>query len=160
MDVHSWETISFLIFISLAYKPVANQISKYLQEYSKSIRDKVEDATKLRVESEKYLAFYKAEAVLLESRLKEMQKNTEESLSILLQKSQIKLDEQIEVRKRMHEEKIVIYQKEAISKLKLSAIDRAVVVTRSYLAANCYKELSSDDIADTLKLVHNHQVIQ
>lgn len=157
MNSHSWETISFLIFIVLAYRPVAGQISRYLQDYSKNVKDKIEDSTKLRIESEKYLAFYEEEAFLLTSRLQTMLRHTEENVSMLLYKSQLKLEEQIEIRKRMHKEKIVIYQKEAMSKLKLEAIDRAVLVTRSYLTANCHKALSGDDITDALKLVHNHQ---
>ena len=157
MDTHSWETISFLIFIVLAYRPVARQISQYLQDYSKNVKDKIEDSTKLRVESEKYLAFYEEEAFLLTSRLKTMLRHTEENVSMLFYNSQLKLEEQIEIRKRMHKEKVVIYEKEAMSKLKLEAIDHAVLVTRSYLTANCHKALSSDDITDALKLVHNPQ---
>ena len=83
MDTHSWETISFLIFIALAYRPVARQISQYLQDYSKNVKDKIEDATKLRVESEKYLAFYEEEAFLLTSRLQTMLRHTEENVSFL-----------------------------------------------------------------------------
>jgi F0F1-type ATP synthase membrane subunit b/b' len=158
MDTHFWETVSFLIFIILVYRPVARQISLYLKDYSKNVKDKIDESTKLRIESEKYLEFYEEEASLLASRLKIMLRQTEENVSALLYKSKIKLDEQIEIRKRMHDEKVVIYQKEATSKLKLKAIDEAILVTRSYLTANCHKALSSDDITDALKLVHN-QVI-
>ena len=156
MDTHFWETVSFLIFIILVYRPVARQISLYLKDYSKNVKDKIDESTKLRIESEKYLEFYEEEASLLASRLKIMLRQTEENVSALLYKSKIKLDEQI--RQRMHDEKVVIYQKEATSKLKLKAIDEAILVTRSYLTANCHKALSSDDITDALKLVHN-QVI-
>ena len=158
MDTHFWETVSFLIFIILVYRPVARQIALYLKDYSKNVKDKIDESTKLRIESEKYLEFYEEEASLLASRLKIMLRQTEENVSALLYKSKIKLDEQIEIRKRMHDEKVVIYQKEATSKLKLKDIDEAILVTRSYLTANCHKALSSDDITDTLKLVHN-QVI-
>ncbi len=153
MDTHFWETVSFLIFIILVYKPVAKQVSLYLKDYSRNVKDKIEEATKLRLESEKYLAFYEEEASLLATRLKTMLRQTEENVSMLLYKSSIKLEEQIKIRKDMHNEKIVIYQKEAISKLKLKAIADAVFVTKHYFTANCHKALSNDDVNDALKVI-------
>jgi len=64
MDTHFWETVSFLIFIILVYRPVARQISLYLKDYSKNVKDKIDESTKLRIESEKYLEFYDVSACL------------------------------------------------------------------------------------------------
>jgi F0F1-type ATP synthase membrane subunit b/b' len=155
----SWEIISFLIFVVLAYKPIKNQIITSLKNYSQTIKDKLAESTALRQEAEKHIEFYQKEHKRLSEKSKTILENTEENIKLLITNSQTKLDEQIATKKRMHKEKIMIHEKEQIANLKLRAVNQALAILKAYLKDHCNATLTSDKIKTTLQLINHDQII-
>ncbi len=152
-----WETTSFLIFIALVYKPIKNQIVLALQEYSKTVLTKLNESTKLREEAEKYMLFYKDEHARLSAKSKKILESTEENIILVIKNAQIKLSEQIEIKKRMHQEKINTHKKMKIARLKLGAIDQATHIAKLYLKDHC-ATLSASELKYTLQLMDHHKI--
>lgn len=150
---HFWELVSFTIFVLLLIKPLKNAISQYLKDYSNSIRTKFEEAKTLRIEAEAFLADYKQAHIKFTAKSEQIIKNTDENIAILSKQASEKLEEQLETKKRLHKEKLVISQKDKLMELKTDAIYRALKIVKLYLQDHASDNISASDISETLSMI-------
>ena len=160
LDTGFWEIACFVIFIALIFRPLKNFANSGLLTYSNTIKNKIDDATALRLEAERFLAQYQADHKRISDKSKQIIANTDENINLIAREFEIKLRDQITTKKCMHQEKIAVQHKERLLQLKIQAIQDAVIATKSYLQASVAKTLSQEEISSVLQLVDNNRIAQ
>lgn len=155
-----WEIACFVIFVALIFRPLKNFANSSLLTYSNTIKNKIDEATALRLEAERFLAQYQADHKRISDKSKQILANTDENINLIASEFETKLRDQIATKKRMYQEKIAVQHKERLLQLKVQAIQDAVIATKSYLQANVTKTLNPEEISSVLQLVNDNKITQ
>ena len=122
-----WVGVSFVLFILLVFKPLLKSTNRSLDDKITNIKNKLEDAKKLNLESEKIYNEIEKDRIagemkinmILENALKEA-KDIEEKMKNNLQETIKKKENQL--KQRLQQTKIK-FEKEISSKILRSSID-------------------------------------
>ena len=122
-----WVGISFVLFILLIFKPLLNSTNKSLDAKIISIKNKVEEAKKLNLESEKIYNEIEKDRIAGEIKIKTILENASRDAKNIEEKMNNNLDEIIKKKKNQLEQKLqqtkIKFEKEISSEILRTAID-------------------------------------
>jgi F-type H+-transporting ATPase subunit b len=157
-DVHFWEGVCFFTFIALAYKPIKGALTKYLDDYSKAIKQKVTDADNLRSEAEKLCHYYTGQHKAAEKKFSAMTRHLEENIKLLKNQAAKKLEEQIKIKQQIHKDKLELYTREKATKMKEAIVQKAMTIAEFYMADSVSPNVKKSDINNLLNTLKNKSI--
>ncbi|MBI3453864.1 MAG: F0F1 ATP synthase subunit B [Rhodospirillales bacterium] len=129
-----WVAVAFVIFVGLAYRPLARMIVGALDERSARIRADLEKATQLREEAQNLLAQYQRkhrEAMKEAADIVAHAKAEAERLAVQGQKE---LDDALKRREQLALQHIAQAEAQAVQEVRARAVDAAVSATAKLIA--------------------------
>ncbi|MGL4396719.1 MAG: F0F1 ATP synthase subunit B [Hyphomicrobium sp.] len=131
-----WVTISFLLFLALlAYYGVPKLIGKALDERADAIRKELDEARRLREEAQALLADYQKKSKEAEAEATSIVEQAKREAEAIAADARKTLNETIERRSKMAEEKIARAEAQAISDVKTKAVETAISAAEKLLQA-------------------------
>ena len=122
-----WVGVSFVLFILLVFKPLLKLTNKSLDDKINDIKNKLEDAEKLNLESEKIYNEIEKERIAGEMKIKKILENASKEARDIEEKMKNNLNETIKKKENQLEEKLkqtkIKFEKEISSEILRSSID-------------------------------------
>ena len=157
-DVHFWEALCFALFVLLAYRPVKQALSDHLDEYSKAIEQKVIEVENLRKEAEKTFKYYTEQHKAFIDKIASSSKQAEENILLLKQEAAKKLEERIEVKRKIQQDKLDLYDKEETDQIKKAIINKTMTLVTCYLEDSVTPNLTKNQISQLLNTTKNKSI--
>ena len=147
-----WVLIAFLIFVALILRAgVPAMIGKALDDRADAIRIELDEARRLREEAQTLLADYQRKQRDAETEAKAIVDNAKREAEGMAADTRKQLAEQLERRTRMAEEKIARAEAQAVSEVRSTAVDGALVAAQRMLAAKAGGATGSSLIDDSIR---------
>ena len=122
-----WVGVSFVLFIVLlVYMKVPGMIGKALDERAGAIQNELDEAKRLREEAQSVLAEYEAKRLEAEKEAENIVAQAKREAEIYAEESRRKMQEQVERRTRLAEQKIAQAEASAVKDVKASATELAI----------------------------------
>ena len=122
-----WVGVSFVLFILLVFKPLLKLTNKSLDDKINDIKNKLEDAEKLNLESEKIYNEIEKERIAGEMKIKKILENASKEARDIEEKMKNNLKETIKKKENQLEQKLqqtkIKFEKEISSEILRSSID-------------------------------------
>ena len=135
MDNTFWATVALVIFIGVVfYFKVPGMISKALDERANRIRNELEEARRLREETQQLLAEFQQKRKEAEKDAADIVASAKREADMLLEDAHRKTEEYVVRRTAIAEQKIAQAEQEAVNEVRASAVDIAVEAARKLLA--------------------------
>ena len=116
-DAKFWTAVAFVIFILVTYRPVKKILLKALDEKITSIKNKINDAKKIREDADSLLGEIKVKKENIKKEIDEIKKISENKMKMKLEEMQKKLENQLNRKKNLVEIKIKQIEQEAINEI-------------------------------------------
>ena len=116
-DAKFWTAVAFVIFILVTYRPVKKILLKALDEKITSIKNKINDAKKIREDAYSLLGEIKVKKENIKKEIDEIKKISENKMKMKLEEMQKKLENQLNRKKNLVEIKIKQIEQEAINEI-------------------------------------------
>ena len=116
-DAKFWTAVAFVIFILVTYRPVKKILLKALDEKITSIKNKINDAKKIREDADSLLGEIKVKKENIKKEIDEIKKVSENKMKMNLEEMQKKLENQLNRKKNLVEIKIKQIEQEAINEI-------------------------------------------
>ncbi len=116
-DAKFWTAVAFVIFILVTYRPVKKILLKALDEKITSIKNKINDAKKIREDADSLLGEIKVKKENIKKEIDEIKKISENKIKMKLEEMQKKLENQLNRKKNLVEIKIKQIEQEAINEI-------------------------------------------
>jgi F-type H+-transporting ATPase subunit b len=137
LDPHAaefWVLLAFILFIwMLVYYKVPGMIGEALDARAEAIRRELDEARRLREQAQELLADYQKRARDAETEAKEIVDSAKREAEAIGAESRRTLQESIERRTRLAEDKIARAEAQAIAEVRAAAIDKAVAAAETVL---------------------------
>ncbi len=134
MDATFWATAALIVFIALImYLKVPAMITKSLDDRADKIRTDLDEARKLREEAQALLAEYQRKRRDAESEAESIVEAAKREADTLASDAKKKLDEYVERRTKMAEQKIAQAETQAMQDVKAIAAERAIAASEQVL---------------------------
>ena len=147
-----WVLLAFLIFVGFAWKANAHGlIGKALDDRADAIRSELDEARRLREEAQALLADYQRKQRDAEGEAKAIIDTAKREAETLATETRKQLAEQIERRTKLAEEKIARAEAQAISEVRATAVDGALVAAHKILSAKASGALGTTLIDDSIR---------
>lgn len=135
MDATFWATVAlFLFFALIVYLKVPGMMTKSLDERAASISNELEEARRLREESQQLLAEFQRKRKEAEKEAAEIVEAAKREAAMLADEAHKKTEDYVTRRTALAEQKIAQAEKDAINEVRSSAIDLGVEAARRILA--------------------------
>jgi F-type H+-transporting ATPase subunit b len=132
-DAEFWVLIAFVIFVAVVWKPMGRALSGMIDARANRISAELDEARRLRDEAEALLAEYQqkqreaagdAEAIVTHAR---------EQAELIAQQSARDLQQALERRTRLAEERIAQAEAKAVDEIRGAAVDVAIAAARDVI---------------------------
>ena len=134
MDATFWATAALFVFIGLLmYLKVPGMITKSLDDRADKIRSDLDEARKLREEAQALLAEYQRKRRDAESEAESIVEAAKKEADTLATDAKAKLEEYVERRTKMAEQKIAQAETQAMQDVKAIAAERAIAASEQVL---------------------------
>lgn len=141
-----WVLVSFTLFVAmLVYYKVPGLITKALDDRAEAIRSELEEARRLRDEAQELLADYQKKAMEAETEAKVIIEEAKREAEAIGAEARRALQENLERRTRLAEEKIARAEAQAVAEVRAAAVDKALAAAETVL-----KGRVSGDLAGSL----------
>ncbi len=154
-DPQFWVAVSFFLFIIAIFNPVRKILISSLDLQIAEIKNKIDETENIKNEAQNTLIELKKREAQVEKEIKELMLNSEQKISQLKDLSSKKLNEQIEKRKLLTENKIDQFVRETNLSIKNYISNAAIEATIQILNNNLSNEKKSDLINDSIKELNN-----
>ena len=153
-NVTFWVAVSLVLFvILLAYLKVPKMVTDMLDERAETIRKELEEAAALREEAQKLLAEYQRKQREAEKEAKDIVAQAKEEAQLLKAETERALEEQIERRTKLAEDKIAQAEIQALADVKEIAATAAAGAARRLLKDSLDDSTANKLIDDSLSEV-------
>ena len=156
--IHFWEGICFVLLIVISYRPVKRAVLNYLDKYADTIKQKVIEAENLCEEAEKTLQHYVKQHEMFTKKIDAISKNTQENISNLRNQAVKKLEKKIKVKKQIQQDRLDLYHKQEIQKIKKTIINKAMTFVVCYLDDVGTSSVTRDQIAQVLNVAKDKSI--
>lgn len=147
-----WVLLAFLVFVGIVvYLKVPGALGKSLDERAQAIAKELDEARKLRAEAEQILADYKAKAAAAEGEAKAIIEEAKREAEAMAAETKKNLAESVERRTKLAEDKIARAEAQAVSEVRSSAVDAAVLAAERILRAKASGDAGSQLIAESIQ---------
>jgi len=134
MDATFWATAALIVFIALImYLKVPGMITKALDDRADKIRTDLDEARKLREEAQALLAEYQRKRRDAESEAETIIEAAKREADTLANDAKKKLNEYVERRTKLAEQKIAQAETQAMQDVKAIAAERAIAASEQVL---------------------------
>lgn len=145
MDATFWATVALVLFLAIIfYLKVPGMIGRSLDGRAAKIANELEEARKLREESQQLLAEFQRKRKEAEKEAGEIVEAARREAAILVQDAHKKSEEYVARRTAMAEQKIAQAEREAVNEVRASAVDLAVEASRALLAGKADAKTAAD----------------
>ena len=129
-----WVLISFLLFVGLAiYYGVPGLLTKGLDDRAVAIKGELDEARRLREEAQALLADYQKKAREAEQEARSIVEQARKEAEAMGVEARRALDEMVERRTRLVQEKIARAEAQAVAEVRAAAVEQAVAAAESVL---------------------------
>ena len=156
--IHFWEGICFILLVVISYRPVKRAASSYLDDYAETIKQKVTEAEKLCEEAEKTLQHYIEQHKMFTNKIDSITKNTEENIRDLKKRAVKKLEEKIKVKRQIQQDRLDLYNKQEMHKIKKTIINKSMTLVACYLDDVDASNVTQDQITQVLNIVKDKSI--
>jgi len=147
-----WVLISFLGFVALlVYYKVPGMLGKALDDRAEAIRRELDEARRLREEAQDLLADYQKKAQEAESEAKAIIEQARLEAAALSAETQRALQESLERRTRLAEEKIARAEAQAVADVRAAAVDKALTAAEAVLKNRAAGDLGNNLIDQSIR---------
>ena len=151
-DATFFVALSFVLFvIFVIWAGLPSTIIKSLDDRSEQIKKELDEARILHEEAQKLLATEKRKLEQCDAEVEEILKQASEQASLITEKSNNLLKEEIQRKQKQADLKIIQARDEAIREVKSKATDLSVIIAKEYLKENIDDEISSDLIDKSIE---------
>ena len=154
-DPQFWVAVSFFLFIAAIFNPVKKILTSSLDSQIVDIKNKIEEAEKLKVDAQKTLSELKLREAEVEKEINQLKSEAKNKINELEKSSGSKLLEQIEKRKLLADVRIDQLLRDTNSSLKDYISNAAIEATTNILNKNLTKEKRSELIEESVKDLKN-----
>lgn len=149
-DPSFWVAVSTVIFFSFLYVKTKSIVIKGLDDKIYSIKQKLDEAQSLKDEAQRL--YSEAEKSLAQSkvRAKEIIKRAEEESNNIIENSRAKLESDIEIRKKIAEEKIKTFESTALRGLKNQMANMTIDLVNNVVSRKIDSSTSEDLIDSSI----------
>ncbi|MBD0416076.1 F0F1 ATP synthase subunit B [Oryzicola mucosus] len=145
MDATFWATVALFLFLGIIfYLKVPGMISKALDERAAKISNELEEARRLREESQQLLAEFQRKRKEAEKEASEIVEAAKREAAMLAEDAHKKTEEYVARRAALAEQKIGQAERDAINEVRASAVDLGVEAARRILAARVDARADAD----------------
>ena len=158
-NVTFWVLVSFVGFFALLiYYKVPKLVTDLLDERAENIRKEIEEAAQLREDAQSILAEYQRKKQEAEKEAEEIVAQAKEEAELLKAETEKALQEQIERRTKLAEDKIAQAEAQAVADVKNIAATAATGAARRLLKDNLddatANKLVDDSLSDVKSKLH------
>ncbi len=133
-DPTFWVAAALLCFIGLLiYLKVPGQLAEALDKRAETIRNELEEAKRLREEAQAILADYQRKQRDAEKEAAEIIRLAKQEAEALAAETREKMEESLERRTRLSEEKIARAEEQAMGEVRAAAIDAAIAAAEQII---------------------------
>jgi F-type H+-transporting ATPase subunit b len=143
-DHHFWVLISMAIFVIAVWKPARRTIFGALDERAARIRSELEEARRLREEAEQLLAEYRQQQRQAATEAQAIVSHAQEEAERIAAQSGRDLEQALERRRRLAEERIAQAESKAVEEIRAVAVDVAISAAREVIAAQTDEQRGGD----------------
>jgi F-type H+-transporting ATPase subunit b len=147
-----WVAISFVGFVLLIlYFKVPGKIVELLDERAEAIRQELDEARRLREEAQAILADYQRKAKGAEQEAAEIIRLAKQEAQALAAETRTKLEESLERRTRLAEEKIARAEEQAMDDVRAAAIEMAIAAAEQIIDKKMTPAASAKLVDESIK---------
>lgn len=140
-DTTFWVAVSFLLFVGVAvYFRAPQRIVEQLDSRAKRIREELEEAQRLREETQTLLATYERRQRDAMKEAEQMVQHARDEAKREAEAARQRLEEQLERRQQLALEKIALAEAQAEKEVRDAAVEIAIAATREVLRAQMTPE--------------------
>lgn len=149
-----WVGVSFVLFlVLLVYLKVPGMVAKGLDERADAIQHELDEAKRLREEAQAVLADYERKKIEAEADAEKIIAQAKREAEIYGEEARRKMQEQIERRSRLAEQKIAMAEVAAVKDVRSAAADLAVEAATRVLGAEVKGATASGLIDESIAAV-------
>ena len=149
-----WVAIGFVIFCLIAWKYGLKPFSEMLDERAQKIKEKLEEAEKLRSEAKAVLLKYKNLHLEAEKDVKKIIDRAKENAKALQLNSQKTAEKNLKRQEAQAIAKINSAENQAIKEINDLTADLSIEASRKILSSNIDNTLDSKSIKQSIKNIH------
>lgn len=135
-DPEFWVLIAAIIFVALVWKPAGRALGGMLDARANRIAAELEEAHRLRAEAEALLAEYQQKQREAQGDAQAIVAHAKEEAELLAAQAQRDLQQTLERRTRLAEERIEQAEAKAVDEIRATAVDVAIAAAREVIAAS------------------------
>jgi F-type H+-transporting ATPase subunit b len=149
-----WVGVSFVLFlVLLVYLKVPGMVAKGLDERADAIQHELDEAKRLREEAQAVLADYERKKIEAEADAEKIIAQAKREAEIYGEEARRKMQEQIERRSRLAEQKITMAEVAAVKDVRAAAADLAIEAASRVLGAEVKGATASGLIDESIAAV-------
>lgn len=149
-----WVGVSFVLFlVLLVYLKVPGMAAKALDERADAIQYELDEAKRLREEAQAVLAEYERKKIEAEADAQKIIAQAKREAEIYGEEARRKMQEQVERRSRLAEQKIAMAEVAAVKDVRAAAADLAVEAATRVLGAEVKGATASGLIDESIAAV-------
>lgn len=145
-----WVAIAFVVFVSLAWKPLVRFLTHALDARAARIDKDLRDAIALREEAQSLLAEYQKKQRENLEEAKRIVEQTKADAKAMADKAEQDLRDTLEKRKALAMEKIAQAEREAVRMVQQNVVDIALSASREIISKNSNAEGMIDSALDDI----------
>ena len=149
-DPQFWVAVSFILFIAAIFNPVRKILTSSLDAQIKDIKNKIDEVENLKNEAQKALDELRDRESKVEKEIQNLKLESEKRIAELKDISTTKLNDQIEKRKILAENKIEQLVRDTNNSIKGYISSVAIEATRNILLQNLSKDKKSALIEESI----------
>jgi F-type H+-transporting ATPase subunit b len=134
-DPEFWVLVAAVIFVAAVWKPASRALTGGLDARSARIRGELDEARRLREEAERLVADYRAREKAAAAEAEAIVSHAKAEAERIAAQSARDLEQALERRQRMAEERIAQAEAKALDEVRAVAIDVAIAAARDVIVA-------------------------
>jgi F-type H+-transporting ATPase subunit b len=151
LDPTFWVAVSFLVFVALAFKPIASFIVNALDARSERIAKELREAVALREEAQSLLAEYQKKQRENMDEAKRIVEQTKADAQAMAERAEQELRDTLDKRKALAMDKIAQAEVTAVKMVQQNVVDIALAASRETLAENDNASKLLDEALDDIE---------
>lgn len=133
-EAEFWVLIAFVIFVAAVWKPIGRALAGMIDARANRISAELDEARRLRDEAEALLAEYQQKQREAEGDAQAIVAHAKEEAELVAAQAQRDLQQALERRTRLAEERIAQAEAKAVDEIRAAAVDVAIAAAREVIA--------------------------
>ena len=133
-DAEFWVLVAAVIFLILVWKPIGRAVGGMIDSRANRIAGELDEARRLREEAEALLAEYQQKQREAQGDAEAIVAHAKEEAELLAAQAQRDLQQALERRTRLAEERIAQAEAKAVDEIRAAAVDVAIAAARDVIA--------------------------